>query len=133
VCMARNNPPARGALPSCIAPTEDAAKRPRGSLESVGISVGGHLTPPQAGAHDREQYGVFGSRVLEVVWQVGVEGHAIAGEQLETAPVAGQHHLTRLDQRRLAASGLMEGWVAAPAGRGTGRQRVGRQLGALPG
>ena len=41
--------------------------------------------PPQSGADDREQHGLLGSWVLEVVRQVGVERDAVALEQARGA------------------------------------------------
>jgi hypothetical protein len=40
------------------------------------------LAASKAGADDRQQDGLVGSRILEMVWKIGVEGHAVAGREL---------------------------------------------------
>ena len=72
------------------------------------------IASSQAGAHDREQYGRPVLRVFEMVWQVGIEGHAVAGGELVARAVAVQHDGARLDQRGLAAARLVHRRVAGP-------------------
>ena len=48
----------------------------------AGFRCGGHLAPPQPGGDDRQEDGLGVAGVLEVVWQVGVEGHAVALPEL---------------------------------------------------
>ena len=56
--------------------------------------------------------------------QVGVEGHAVAGRELVRGAVAVQHDAAGLDERRLAAAGLVHRRVAGTAGGGAGRQHM---------
>src|SRR5205085_8728777 len=44
----------------------------------------------QAGRDDREELGRLVARILEVVWKVGVEGHAVAGRERMALAVADQ-------------------------------------------
>src|SRR4051812_42718530 len=85
----------------------------------------------QAGGDDREQRGVPGPGVLEVVGQVGVEGDAVAGVQLVAVAVDVEHDAAVLDERDLAAARLVHGRVAGAAGARLGRERVAAELGAL--
>ena len=72
--------------------------------------------------------------VLEVVRQVGVEGHAVARRRARGARRRRRSvSAPALDDRGLAAAGLVHRRVAGPAGRGAGRERVQRDLGALAG
>src|ERR687889_1620444 len=65
------------------------------------------LAAAQAGGDDRQQRGLPGAGVLEVVGQVGVERHAVALRQLVALAVDVEHDGAVLDQRDLAAARLV--------------------------
>src|SRR5512132_3057701 len=71
--------------------------------------------------------------VLEVVWEVGVEGDAVAGRQLVALAVDVEHDGAGLDERDLAAAGLVHRRVAGPAGPPADGQDVAAELHALAG
>ena len=104
--------------------------------------VGGpDLVEQRGGAHERRSPAdTIASRtassfpsVLEVVRQVGVERHAVAGAERVRGAVDQQPQRAALDDRGLARAGLVHRRVAGAAGRGAGRERVARDLGALAG
>ncbi len=92
-----------------------------------------HLAPPEACRDESQEGGLGGRGVLEVVGQVGVEGHGVAVLQLVTGAVEDEHHAAALHECRLAASRLVDRRVIRRAGRATGRQRVAGELRALSG
>jgi len=65
------------------------------------------LAASQPGADDGQEGRLGGDRVLEVVWQVGVEGDAITLTQLVALAIAHEDHRTLLDERRLTTTGLV--------------------------
>src|SRR5215207_5569958 len=76
------------------------------------------------GGNDRQQRGVAGAGVLEVVGQVGVEGHAVARRQGVLLAVDVEQDVTVLDERDLAAARLVHGGVAGAAGAGARGERM---------
>src|SRR5947208_2973029 len=82
------------------------------------------LAPSEARADDGEQRRLLGAGVLEVVGQVGVEGHAVAGRQLVAFTVAVQDDRAGLHERDLAAARLVHRRVAGATGRRAGGQDV---------
>ena len=68
-----------------------------------------------------------------MVRQVGVEGDAVALLQLMALPVADERDGTPLDERGLAAAGLVHRRVVGRAGGAAGGERMARELGALAG
>src|ERR1700737_3125207 len=102
-----------------------------------GISVSGRgwlsSAAAQPGADHGQQPSLVRAGVLEVMRQVGVEGHAIAAAELVALTVADEHRDALLDERGLAAAGLVHRRVVGTAGCGARRQHVQRELGALSG
>src|SRR5215212_6706685 len=92
----------------------------------------GSSAPSEPGRHDRQERRLAGAGVLEVVRKIGVEGDAVAGVELVAIGIDDQAYGAGLDERGLAAAGLVHGWVAGAAGLRTGRQDVARDLGAEP-
>src|ERR1700749_1850398 len=80
------------------------------------VGMSGSLAPPEAGAHHCQEHGLVGSGVFEVMGQVRVEGHAIAGGQLVAGAVTVQDDAALLDERGLPAAGLVHRRVARTAG-----------------
>ena len=82
--------------------------------------VDGSTTSKPSGDNGQEScFAVVG--VLEVVGKIGVEGDAIALEELVALPVAHQHRRAFLDKRGLTAAWLVHWWIVsapvAPPGR----------------
>ena len=76
------------------------------------------LAPAQARRDDGQQHRLAGSGVLEVVGQVGVEGHAVAGRRARGARRRCRSTtVPRSTTRDLAAAGLVHRRVAGAAGR----------------
>src|SRR3954447_685014 len=92
----------------------------------------GSSAPSEPGRDDRQERRLAGAGVLEVMRKIGVEGDAVAGMELVAVGVDDQAYGAGLDERGLAAAGLMHGRVAGAAGLRTGRQDVMRALGAQP-
>src|SRR4051794_30592842 len=67
------------------------------------------------------------------MWEVGVEGHAVAGDELVALAVDLEHDPPLLDERALAAAGLVHRRVARAAGDRPRGEDVTRELGPLPG
>ena len=88
---------------------------------------------PQAGAQHGEEHRLAGCAVLEAVRQVGVECHAVTLRELVALPVAHQRDRAALDQRRLAAAGLVDRRVVVRAGDRSRRERVAGELARCPG
>src|SRR5438270_508258 len=65
--------------------------------------------------------------------QIGVEGDAVALRQLVALAVADEHHGAPLDERCLAAAGLVHRRVVARAGRAPRCERVAGERCALSG
>src|SRR3954469_12968438 len=91
------------------------------------------LAAAQAGGDDREQRGVAGTGVLEVVRQVGVEGDAVALREVVAVTVDVEDDAALLDEGDLAAAGLVHRRVAGAARAGAGAERVAAELGPLTG
>ena len=86
---------------------------------------------PQPRGDDRQKGRLAVARILEVMRQIGVEGHAVAlGERMALA-ITDQHHRAELDQRGLAASRLVHRRVIGCAGRSAGGERVPGELRSL--
>src|SRR5690348_4684741 len=68
-----------------------------------------------------------------MVWKIGVEGHGVTGLELRALAVADEDDGAGLDQRGLAAAGLVHRRVAGSAGDRARGQRVARQLRSLTG
>ena len=73
------------------------------------------------------------SAVFEVMGQVGVECHAVAGSERMARAIDDEHDRTALYKRGLARAGLVHRWVVRAAGRGARTQHVAAELGALAG
>ena len=90
--------------------------------------------PAQAGGDDGEQGRLLLAGVLEVVGQVGVEGHAVAGGELVALAVDVEH-----DARRASTSAVSRlpgsciGGSPGPPVRAPGASTWRRELGALAG
>src|SRR3954465_10944347 len=92
------------------------------------------LAPSQSSGDDAHEARVLVRvRVLEVVWQVGVEGHGVALAEAVLLPRDVQGHGAVGHDRGLAAAGLVHRRVARAAGRRARLQRVRRYLGPLAG
>src|SRR5215217_1056671 len=91
------------------------------------------LAAAQAGGDDRQQGGLPGAGVLEVVGQVGVERDAVALRQLVALAVDVEHDGPVLDEGDLAAPRLVHRRVAGAARACTGGERVAAELRALAG
>src|SRR5919206_3874964 len=85
-------------------------------LSNSVLGIGAVSAPSQAGGHDGEQRRLAGAGVLEVVGQVGVERHAVAGGQRMALAVDVQLDRAALDERDLAAPRLVHRRVAGGAG-----------------
>ncbi len=68
-----------------------------------------------------------------MVWQIGVEGHAIALPQLVALTVADEHNGSVLDERGLATAGLVHRRIVGGARCASSSERVAGELSALPG
>jgi hypothetical protein len=89
--------------------------------------------PPESGAEDREQHGFLWAWIFKMMIQVRVERDAVAIEQLIPLTVAVKSDSPALDERGLAAAGLVSGRIPRAAGDRSGRQDVTGKLGALAG
>ncbi len=101
---------------------------PRSSRTASSASLAPSQAEPRLTARKAASSPVW---VLEVVRQVGVEGHAVARCQLVALSVAHQHHRAALDERRLAAARLVHRRIVHGARRAARRERVPRELRAL--
>src|SRR5829696_819142 len=98
----------------------------------VGSDTGS--APSQAGGDDGEELPLgLGGPVLEVMRQVGVEGHGVALLEVAGVAVAHEAHSPAQHHRGLAAPRLVARWVPRTSGGGAGGEGVDRDLGALPG
>src|SRR5918996_1714069 len=86
--------------------------------------------PPESGGHDSVEAGVPGSGVLEVMRDVGVEGHGVALDELVLHAGADEPQRALHHDRGLAAAGLVHRGVVGLAGGAARRQRVQGHLGA---
>ncbi|MGH2832695.1 MAG: hypothetical protein ACRDK2_07960 [Solirubrobacteraceae bacterium] len=87
----------------------------------------------QSRGHDRQEGGLAGCLVLEVVWQVGVERDAVALAQLVALAVADEHDRPALDECGLAAAGLVDRRIVRGSGGAAGGKGVAGELSALAG
>src|SRR5258706_10932329 len=91
------------------------------------------LAPSEARADDGQQRRLAGTGVLEMVRQVGIEGHAVPAGQLVALVVDVQDDAPTLDDGDLPAAGLVHRRVAGATGARAGGQHVAAELGALTG
>jgi hypothetical protein len=70
---------------------------------------------------------------VEVVGQIGIEGHAVPRRELVLGTVAVQDRVAELDEGRLPAAGLVHRGIAGPSGLGARLEPVARELGSLAG
>src|SRR4051812_50027021 len=92
----------------------------------------GFSAPSQPGRDDRQERRLAGAGVLEVMRKIGVEGDAVAGMELVAVGVDDQAYGAGLDERGLAAAGLMHGRGAGAARLRTRRPDVMRDPRAQP-
>src|SRR5436305_6257568 len=103
------------------------------SVLGIGSPLVRRSAAAQSGRQDGQEPRLPGTGVLEVVGQVGVEGHAVAEAELVPVAVADEDDATLLDERRLPAARLVHRWVLGPPGRRPGGQGVAGELGPLTG
>ena len=115
---------------------EQARRRPRGRPRScrTGFAAWWSQLLRRPADDDGQEGRLAGAGVLEVVGQVGVEGHAVAGGELVALAVDVEHDGAVLDERRSrgcrarASAGRPGRPSRAPA-----REHVAAELGALAG
>src|SRR3954447_22194872 len=86
------------------------------------IVLGIALAPSQAGGDHGEEARLAAVGVLEVMWEVGVEGDAVALRQLVGLAVADEVQPPTRDHGGLAGTRLVDRRVVRAAGGGSGLQ-----------